>query len=153
MESKYPFDQWKCLKIELKKINKIIINYKILMPLIALSISNLPCYAQLPAGIKQAEKIYGGVWTDKKTTRHLQISFGNDQFATITDWTSKYQKKESGDVYKALIKNGKLIMPEDTEHHVSYSEIIAENKILIYRTKVVGNGKALSWDKQVFTRK
>lgn len=131
----------------------MIINYKILMSFIALSISKIHCYAQSPAGAKQTEKIYEGVWTDKKTTRHLQISFENGQFATVTDWTSKYQKKESGDVYKALIKNGKLIMPEDTEHHVLYSEIIAENKILIYRTKVVGNGKALSWDKQVFTRK
>jgi hypothetical protein len=123
------------------------------MSFIALSISKIHCYAQSPAGAKQTEKIYEGVWTDKKTTRHLQISFENGQFATITDWTSKYQKKESGDVYKALIINGKLIMPEDTEHHVSYSEIIAENKILIYRTKVLGNGKALSWDKQVFSRK
>ena len=131
----------------------MIINYKILLPFITLSISNLHCYAQLPAGTKQIEKIYGGVWTDKKTTRHLQISFENDQFVTITDWTSKYQKKESGDVYKALIKNGKLIMPEDTEHHTAYSEITAENKILIYRTKVVGNDKKLSWDKQEFTRK
>jgi len=82
-------------------------------------------------------------WTDKKTIRHLHIYFENDYHATITDWTAKYQKRESG----------KLIMPEDTEHHASYSEITAENNILIYRTKVVGNGKTLSWDKQVFTRK
>ncbi len=104
-------------------------------------------------GQSRQKKIFGGVWTDKKTTRHLQISFENDQYATITDWTSKYQKRESGDVYKAFVENGKLIMPEDTEHHASYSEITAENNILIYRTKVVGNGIASSWDKQVFTRK
>lgn len=123
------------------------------MPLIAIGISNLHCYAQSPTGTKQAEKIYEGVWIDKKTSRHLQISFENDQFATITDWTSKYQNRENGDVYKAVIKNGKLIMPGDKNHHAPYSEITAENNNLIYRTKVVRNHKKLSWDKQVFTRK
>lgn len=130
----------------------MVINHKILMPLIAVLVSNLN-YAQLSAETKQAEKLYGGIWTDKKTTRHLQIYFENDRYATITDWTSKYQKRESGDVYKALIENGKLIMPEDTEHHAPYSEIKVENDKLIYRIKVVGSGKASTWERQVFTRK
>ncbi len=128
------------------------VNLKILMPVIAVLISNLN-YAQLSAETKVAEKLYGGIWTDKKTTRHLQIYFENDQYATITDWTAKYQKRESGDVYKAFIEKGKLIMPEDTEHHASSSEITVENKVLIYRTKVIGSGKASTWDRQVFTRK
>ncbi|RZJ82145.1 MAG: hypothetical protein EOO20_24665 [Chryseobacterium sp.] len=130
----------------------MLINVKIVIPVIAVLISNLN-YAQLSAGTKMAEKLYGGIWTDKKTTRHLQIYFDDDSYATITDWTSRYQKKESGDVYKALIENGKLIMPEDIEHHAPYSEIKVENNMLIYRTKVVGSGKASTWDRQVFTRK
>ncbi|SDJ52290.1 hypothetical protein SAMN04487898_103154 [Pedobacter sp. ok626] len=100
---------------------------------------------------KQTERHYEGLWVDKKTTRHLEISF-KDGYATIIDWTSKFQKRESGDSYKAFLKNGKLIMPEDREHHAAYSEIIAKDQRLIYLTKSIGAGKASTWDRQSFTR-
>ncbi|TCD01398.1 hypothetical protein [Pedobacter psychroterrae] len=100
---------------------------------------------------KQVEKLYSGLWTDKQTTRQLEISFQYG-YATITDWTSKFQKRESGDIYQGSIKNGKLIMPEDTQHRAPYSEILYKNNTLIYLTKSIDSGKTLEWDKRVFTR-
>lgn len=100
---------------------------------------------------KQTENRFAGTWLDKKTSRCLEISF-QDGYATIIDWTSKVQKQESGDVYKAYLKNGKLIMPEDKEHHAPYSEIIANKNTLIYLTKPMTIAKNSRWDKQVFTR-
>ncbi|ETZ22166.1 hypothetical protein N824_24890 [Pedobacter sp. V48] len=102
--------------------------------------------------LKQTEKHYEGLWVDKKTTRYLEISF-KDGYATIIDWTGKFQKRESGDSYKAFLKNGKLIMPEDTEHHATYSEIIAKDQTLICLTKSIGTGEiSTTWDRQTFTR-
>ena len=100
---------------------------------------------------KQIEKLYSGPWIDKQTTRHLDISF-KDGYASITDWTSKFQKRESGDIYKAHIKNGKLIMPEDTQHRAPYGEILYKSNTLIYLTKSIAPGKTPEWEKQVFTR-
>ena len=100
---------------------------------------------------KQIEKLYSGTWIDKQTTRHLDISF-KDGYASITDWTSKFQKRESGDIYKAYFKNGKLIMPEDTKHRAPYSEILYKSNTLIYLTKSIAPGKTPEWEKQVFTR-
>ena len=108
-------------------------------------------HAQQKHSIKRIEKLFTGIWINKKSTRHLEISF-NDGYATITDWTSKFQKRESGDLYKASLKNGKLFMPEDTQHRAPYSEILYKNNTLIYLTK--GTATAASrWEKQVFTRK
>lgn len=100
---------------------------------------------------KQTEKRFEGLWVDKKTTRHLEISF-KDGYATIIDWTDKFQERESGDSYKAFLKNGKLIMPEYPEHHAAYSEIIIKDNMLIYLTKSTGTGRTSTWDKQAFTR-
>jgi len=110
-------------------------------------------YSQKSVTITQLQKQYGGTWIDRKTTRCLQITFDNDQFATIIDWTRKYQGREHGDVYKAYIKKDTLVMPEDKDHHAPYSEITIENNKLIYRTKFTGIQKISIWDKQVFSRK
>ena len=100
---------------------------------------------------KLLEKRFAGAWVNKKSTRHLEIYF-EDGYATIMDWTAKFQKRGSSDVYKAFPENGKLVMPEETEHHAPYSEIIFENNRLIYLTKVSQNGKTITWDRIVFTR-
>ena len=112
--------------------------------------ANGSSYAQ--SKLKPVEKLFAGVWVDNKTSRHLEISF-HKGYATIIDWTSNMQKRESGDIYKAFLKNGKLVMPEDTEHHAPYSEIRFKNNTLIYLTKDIGIGKKPLWDKEVFTRK
>ncbi|MCD0488992.1 hypothetical protein LPB86_12200 [Pedobacter sp. MC2016-14] len=118
--------------------------------LIFLLLTAAPGQAQSPS-TPQAEKLFKGIWVDKKTTRHLEISFENG-YATIIDWTSKLQKRESGDIYKAFLRNGKLVMPEDTEFHAPYSEIISKNNTLIYLTKPIITKKTSRWDKQIFTR-
>ena len=118
--------------------------------IIVLMLMGVSSHAQ-SSSKQQVEKLFKGTWVDNKTTRHLEISFENG-YATIIDWTSKVQKRESGDIYKAFIKNGKLVMPEDTEFHAPYSEIILKNNRLIYLTKPISNGKTSQWDKQVFTR-
>jgi len=119
--------------------------------LIVLMLNGSSSHAQ-SSSKQQEEKLFKGIWVDKKTTRHLEISFENG-YANIIDWTSNVQKRESGDIYKAFPKNGKLVMPEDTEFHAPYSEIILKNNRLIYLTKPISNGKTSLWDKQVFVRK
>lgn len=126
---------------------------KIFLFLIILLLYQSNGYSQESVSIRLLQKQYDGVWMDRKTTRCLQITFENDQFATVTDWTPRYQSRESGDVYKAFIKKGRLVMPEDKEHHAPYSEITIEKNKLIYRTKSTGIRKASTWDIQVFTRK
>ena len=97
------------------------------------------------------KKHFAGAWVNKQSTRHLEIYF-EDGYVTIMDWTAKFQKRESSDVYKAFPESGKLVMPEETEHHAPYSEIIFENNRLIYLTKVSQKGKTITWDRIVFTR-
>jgi len=41
-------------------------------------------------------------------------------------------------------------MPEDTEFHAPYSEIMLRNNTLIYLTKPITTRKSAQWDKQVF---
>lgn len=116
-------------------------------------LSLMHSHAQSASEVKKAAKIFGGQWVDKKTSRHLHISFNEeDEYATITDWTSKFQKQESGDVYKAFVENGKLVMPEDTEHHAPNSEMISKDNKLIYLTKNIGPGGAFTWEKQIFIK-
>lgn len=100
---------------------------------------------------KHLEKLFAGKWVDKTTARCLEISF-DDSYATISDWNSSFQKKESGDVYKALLKDGKLVIPEDTDHHAPYSEIVLKNNALIYLTKPIGISGSSSWSKQIFSK-
>jgi hypothetical protein len=124
----------------------------LLCSLIALFFWNAEGYAQTPAEIKWAKKIFGGPWVDKKTTRHLRIFIEKDEYATINDWTSKFQKQESGDAYKAIIRNGKLIMYEDHEFHAPYSEISIQNNRLVYMTRYKSyDGKTII-EKQFFVR-
>ena len=117
--------------------------------LLVLSLMNAKSHAQVTP--KQTdEKRFAGRWQNKKSTRCLEISFEYG-YATIMDWTPKFQKRESGDVYKAFMKNGKLVMPEETEHHAPYSEIKFENNRLIYLTMQLGTGKTSTFDTVVFT--
>jgi len=117
--------------------------------LLVLSLMNAKSHAQVTR--KQTdEKQFAGRWQNKKSTRCLEISFEYG-YATILDWTPKFQKRESGDVYKAFMKNGKLVMPEETEHHAPYSEIKFENNRLIYLTTQLGTGKTSTFDTVVFT--
>lgn len=99
---------------------------------------------------KQLEKLYAGSWFNSKSTRHLIITFQDDH-ASIVDWTSKFQMQENGDIYKAYLRNGKLIMPEDHQHHAPYSEIIYKNHKLIYLTRSIDHQKT-QWDKITFSR-
>ncbi|ALM50469.1 hypothetical protein AMR72_17195 [Flavobacterium psychrophilum] len=124
--------------------------YKYLTCAIIILLASSNADAQHPSGFNQAKKIYEGLWINKQTTRNLQIVFDNAQYATITDWTAKYQKRESGDVYKAFIKDGKLVMPEDKQHHAPYSEIIANKNTIIYKSKPLMGRK--SWDILIFTK-
>jgi len=124
------------------------INSFVLFVVLLLANGNSPAQSSKS---KQAGKHFEGLWLDKKTSRHLEISF-KDGYATIIDWTGKFQKRESGDSYKAFLKNGKLIMPEDIGHHAAYGEIISNDQTLIYLTKSIGAGKASAWDRQIFTK-
>lgn len=124
-----------------------------MVPLLILLLLNEVGYAQISVKLQSLKQRYAGSWTDKKTSRCLEIYFENNQYATIMDWTSKYQNRESADVYKAIVKDGKLVMPEEKEHHAPYAEIIAENKKLIYRTKPLTISSTSNWITQVFTRK
>ncbi|CDT04861.1 hypothetical protein ACR780_11015 [Sphingobacterium faecium] len=125
---------------------------KVFLFLIVLFFYKSSSCEQAPLTMMQIQKQYGGIWIDKKTSRCLQITFENVSYATITDWTRKYQSRESGDVYRAFVKNGRLVMPEDREHHAPYGEIEVKNNKLIYRTKPNGILKSSTWDKQIFTR-
>lgn len=115
-----------------------------------LLLGSLKSQAQFSAH-KSTEKLFSGTWINKKTTRHLEISFENG-YATIIDWTSKFQKPESGDVYKAFLKNGILVMPEDKEHHAPYSEIRIKGNKLIYLSRSSLLETSPKWDKEEFTR-
>jgi len=125
---------------------------KVFLFLIVLFLYKSSSCEQAPLTMMQIQKQYGGIWIDKKTSRCLQITFENVSYATITDWTRKYQSRESGDVYRAFVKNGRLVMPEDREHHAPHGEIEVKNNKLIYRTKPNGILKSSTWHKQIYTR-
>lgn len=118
--------------------------------LTALLLADLNTRAQTSTVKKQTGKQFEGLWINKQTTRCLEISFRNG-YATIVDWTARLQKRESGDIYKAFLKKGKLIMPEETGHRAPYSEIIIKNNTLIYLSKSMGATPI--WNKEVFTKK
>ena len=122
--------------------------------LIALAIMLLPVntHAQTLHYIRQAKKAFEGAWVNKKEKRHLRIFIEKDGYVTINDWVSKYQKQENGDAYKAFIKNGKLVMPEDAQHHAPYSELIAKNRTLTYLTKYVDPKGKISLEKLIFVK-
>lgn len=113
----------------------------LLIPFFILSFTE--CTAQTAGEVKDASLRFQGAWVNKITDRHLTISIENTGYVTINDWTGKKQTA-SIDAYKAFIKNGKLVMPAETEHHAPYSEIQLRGKALIYITKSVGlNGEKL----------
>jgi hypothetical protein len=109
--------------------------------------------AQTVKELKQSDKIFGGPWVNKKTSRHLRIFLElKEGFFLINDWNSKEQERISGDAYKAFLRSGKLVMPAETEHRAPYSEMIVTGKQLIYITKYKGvDGKAFI-EKETFVR-
>jgi hypothetical protein len=109
--------------------------------------------AQTPLEVKNADKLFSGFWIDRKTTRHLSINIEKDGYVVVNDWTSKYQKQESGDAYKAYIKGEKLIMPLDNEHHAPYAEMQIVDKKLVYITKFKDVKGKLMVGKELFVRR
>ncbi|MGY4382986.1 hypothetical protein ACVWYN_000005 [Pedobacter sp. UYP24] len=120
--------------------------------IVILMLINSAGFAQTPTEIRMAKKVFTGAWVNKKTTRHLTISMEKEGYATINDWTSKYQKQESGDAYKAFIEHGKLIMPAEKEHHAPYSEMTVKNNTLTYVTKFVDFKGKIILEKLLFQR-
>lgn len=91
--------------------------------------------AQTKLEIKQAKHLYEGDWVNKKSRRHLRIIFEPEGYATVNDWVGKFEAA-SVDAYKAFVKSGKLILPEDKEEHIApYCELLVKNNVLQYRCK------------------
>jgi hypothetical protein len=109
-------------------------------------------FSQSAVEISRVKKAFGGVWVDAKSTRHLQISVETDGTVTINDWTSKSQQQESGDAYRAFIKNAKLTMPADPQHHAPYSEMVISDQRLIYLTAIDAPKGKRNFQKQFFAR-
>lgn len=112
--------------------------------------------AQAKIEIAQAKKIFDGLWVNAKTKRYIQIFFDADvDYVTINDWTGSADKRRNGniDAYKAIIENGKLVMPaEDGNHQSSYCEMEMINRQLIYRCKGMFADKNKFINKTVFKR-
>jgi hypothetical protein len=109
--------------------------------------------AQTVKELKQADKIFGGPWVNKKTSRHLRIFLElKEGYFLINDWNSKEQERISGDAYKAFVRNGKLVMPAETEHYAHYSEMIVVNNRLIYITKFKDVTGKMIIDKETYVR-
>lgn len=89
---------------------------------------------------------------NKETARHLQLSFQGAQ-VTVLDWNGRLQKSDSGDVYRAILTNGRLVLAEDRLHHAPYSEILLEKDVLVYLTRPISEGGGKVWEREVFTRK
>jgi len=131
-------------------LKKMILGMAVLLSLSLLLVTGAS--AQTPLEIKKADKLFSGFWIDRRTTRHLSINIEKDGYVLINDWTSKYQKQESCDAYKAFIKGAKLIMPVDNEHHAPYAEMQILNKRLVYITKYKDiEGKQII-EKEAFVR-
>lgn len=85
--------------------------------------------------IKKIKSLFKGSWSNTKANRHLIVSFeGNDHYATINDWTGN--DRSTADVYKAFIKDDKLVMPKESEEHrAPYCEMIISRNKLLFRCK------------------
>jgi hypothetical protein len=108
---------------------------------ILLILACLVTFAQTKTAFKEAKKLYEGEWVEKKTKRHISITLQDTDYFLINDW-SEAGDGSSVDAYRAFLKKGKLIMPEDTEHHAPYAELFLKNKRLVYLSKYKDiNGK------------
>ena len=116
-------------------MNKLKIKYAALSIFIACLLMGSYTFAQTKAELREAIKMYEGKWVNKKTKRHLTISFDIADYATINDWHGKWsQDNNTIDAYKAFVYRQKLIMPEDNEDmRAPYCEILKKGNALIYR--------------------
>ena len=110
--------------------------------------------AQTKAEIAVAKKVFEGRWVNKKAKRHLTISFDTEYYATINDWTGKViENVNSIDAYKAFVRQGKLVMPEDkTDLRAPYCEIVKQGNTLLYRCRGMNTKDQRFIDQVVFTR-
>ena len=83
----------------------------------------------------RAKKAFEGTWYNKKTNRFLSISFDYGDYALINDWVGRPKNAANTDAYKAFPKGGKLILPEEKEHHGAYCEMLISKKRLLYKCK------------------
>jgi hypothetical protein len=114
---------------KLRKIIMLIISSCVLL--------HLKPFAQTATEISDAKKSFEGNWVNKKTGRHLSISFEYNEYVLINDWHGKFNSNNNSiDAYKAFIESGKLVMPEDkTDLRSPYCEILRKENHLLYRCK------------------
>ncbi|MGY0034869.1 hypothetical protein [Pedobacter sp. NJ-S-72] len=91
--------------------------------------------AQVKTEMTAAKKAFEGTWYNKKENRYLNISFDYDDYALINDWVGRSKKSANIDAYKAFPRGGKLILPEEKEHHGAYCEMLISRKRLLYKCK------------------
>jgi hypothetical protein len=117
-------------------------------------LSQINGFAQTKAELKRAKKLFDGYWVNKKSHRHLTISFEVQDYATINDWQGKMDDDNHGiDAYKAFVNNDKLVMPEDkTDLRSPYCEIVRKGKVLLYRCREMNSNSKRFVEEIVFTR-
>ncbi len=113
----------------------------LLLTTLCLTVLALDTTAQTKADIKLCRQRYEGEWVNPKLKRHLRISVDNGGTALINDQTLG-NEPSSVDAYYAQVVKGKLVSPEDTEHHGDYIEIRTSGKQLLLEQRFKDiNGK------------
>jgi hypothetical protein len=87
------------------------------------------------AKMEIVKEAFEGTWYNKKENRYLRISFDYSDYALINDWVGRSKNAANIDAYKAFPKGGKLILPEEKEHHGTYCEMLISKKRLLYKCK------------------
>jgi hypothetical protein len=110
-------------------------NSSIKAPALILSILMLsPLFAQQKYTLQQQ---LSGTWYNPNSNRYLRfdISSNHSDQVVISDWTGRSDKDrdKSIDVYRAHVKESKLIMyAEKEQHRCPYCEITLQDKKLLY---------------------
>jgi len=111
------------------------INPSIKAPALILSILILsPLFAQQKHTLQQQ---LNGTWYNSNSKRYLRfdVSSNSSDQVVISDWTghSAKDRDKSIDVYRAYVKENKLIMyAEKEQHRCPYCEITLQDKKLLY---------------------
>jgi len=131
-----------------------VLNYFTFIFFICCIIFGYKGFTQKNTELKAAKKLYEGEWVNKKAKRHLTISFDTDDHATINDWHGKWsQENNTIEAYKAFLKQGKLVMPEDkTDLRSPYCEIIKKGNLLLYRCREINTKNTKFVDNIWFVR-
>jgi len=126
----------------------------VLFLVVSMMLLNVPqqVNAQTKSAIRRTKALFEGEWIQKNTKRHLYIEFQPEEYFRIDDWGADTQQFRQGDIYKAFIRQEKLIMPEDKEHRAPYSELLIYNRQLIYVTKFSEGKNKTRLLKEVFTK-